>query len=1355
MGTSRTSERPTEASGGGRCPQCGKRIVRVSGCFEHGLPATTHREPRPPPAGRSGRPTFPGFRVTRVLGWGGFGVVYAVERLTDGARLALKLARADIPGAACRLRREADVLRAVGSPHVPTVHGEGVNESGAPYILMDRIEAPTLAELGGVSSWSIPLRTVVTLANATLLPLEVVHARGRAHGDLKPENILVHGGLRATLLDFGSATAEGGDPWSGVPVGTPEYMTPEQCDGSARLDARTDIYAMGVILYELLTGKTPFWGPAAAVREAHRTRRPPPPSLLTPVPDDLEEVVLRCLAKRPEHRYPHARALRAALHEASLSVEEARPPSSAFRALESSPPPPSSLVGRRRVGLVYLEAAVSPLALQRRLHQLGGELAHIAGRRAVALYSHEVGENPARRALRAAQTLVQEGLCDRARVDLAPVHVQRRRDGTPRYLSAVFQQSARYPGPKDPAGVQLGPAAAAVLSEHAEPATLPPQGWMAPGPRLPDAALSATTEVSVLPLIGRRPLLQTLLRSARDALDGGPPTLTTLIGDVGTGKTRLYQALKAQLALVLPGVIVLGIEPRDHGDGGGALADLLRLALDLPRFAPKDAGEELLTSRLGGALPPATLWPAVALALGWLASDAPALAALSAAPGALRAMPIVVAGEALRARAARGGCAVVIDDAHLCDEAAMAALEHAAREGTVTRLWVCALGRPALATVHPGWGERAAHREKHHLDPLDAESAEALCRQLLLPVLDVPAAAVRRLVERSCAVPLLLTELIRGLKREGLVRRDPRNGTLRLASEELERLPDLPILEWLAERELDALPPALQAHARLVALLGDDIEIVDVSAVLRAMERQGGADQLPLDALAGTERLVDVGLLVRSADERRVAFRHPLLKDAIARGAPSDLKHHTHLAAVDHYRRADSQQARARLAMHAAAAGLDEEAATAYLALGEEACVRHAYLDAEIAFSRAIERGAPLAQAARGRGQMRSRLGRHAEALEDLRTARAQATAAGDVFAEVEILLEEATVLDWIGKYQSARERVRAAQALHAARPLRGSALDAPPTSRTTATHARVEAQLLLGEGRSLHRDDLEKEAAATLERAATAAGALGALGHETQMVALLLLSFILPNLGRLEEGARALDEVVRRCEERGDWMHLGPAMSNRGLLRSYRGDRAGLVSDFERTIAIGWDLGQPMLELGGHFNLAEVLYQMDDLRAAEPHLRAAALTAERHCGGARPAVIPLLEARMRLYQGDEAGAATVATDVRARSEESRRRGAVDAALTPSEDVLCTMIALAGSDAEDAAWDALETRSQTASVGQERLEVLEVRALAALRRGRRDDAARHLLRALTLAERIPNAMRARLERRLAEARATG
>ena len=143
IGTSRASERPTEASGGGRCPQCGKRIVRVSGCFEHGLPATTHREPRPPPAGRSGRPTFPGFRVTRALGWGGFGVVYAVERLTDGARLALKLARADIPGAACRLRREAEVLRAVGPPHVPTVHGEGVNESGAPYLLMDRIEAPT------------------------------------------------------------------------------------------------------------------------------------------------------------------------------------------------------------------------------------------------------------------------------------------------------------------------------------------------------------------------------------------------------------------------------------------------------------------------------------------------------------------------------------------------------------------------------------------------------------------------------------------------------------------------------------------------------------------------------------------------------------------------------------------------------------------------------------------------------------------------------------------------------------------------------------------------------------------------------------------------------------------------------------------------------------------------------------------------------------------------------------------------------------------------------------------------------------------------------------------------------------
>jgi tetratricopeptide (TPR) repeat protein len=390
-------------------------------------------------------------------------------------------------------------------------------------------------------------------------------------------------------------------------------------------------------------------------------------------------------------------------------------------------------------------------------------------------------------------------------------------------------------------------------------------------------------------------------------------------------------------------------------------------------------------------------------------------------------------------------------------------------------------------------------------------------------------------------------------------------------------------------------------------------------------------------------------------------------------------------------------------------------------------------VDAEIAYSKLIElSGAPPLSARRGRGLVRYRLGRYPEALADLEAARAQAGAEGDVMSEVELFLDEAMVLDWMGEYTSSAERV-----LLAAR-ARGVALASP----------LVDARRLLGLGRSHHRRDRAEEAAEVLARAAGLAARLGDEGYETRVIALLLLGFILPGLRRLEEAARATDEAIRLCEERSDWLHLGAALNNRALIRAYLGDRERMTADFKRTIALGRELGQAALELVGQYNLGEQLYLMDAADAAEPHLRAAAAAATRQTGGSRPTVVALLDARIRLYRGDEAGARAIAAEIRAREAEARARGAADAVMSPSEDVLCSMVELAAGDAGDAAWDELTARSARVSVGQEHVEVLEARALSALRRGRPAEARRELEKALRAASRIPCAMGDRLRRRL-------
>ena len=1310
-----------------RCPACGQRAAAADpGCAEHGPIAVPEGELERAQRDATELPAFEGLRTSGVLGRGGFGVVYAVERIEDGARFAAKRARAGVAGAARSVVREIRALREIGPPYVPAVHGTGMLD-GVPYVVMDRIEAPTLAARLAARPGPMPLQVFSAIATAVVSVVAAVHARPHVHHDLKPENILVDDFLGVTLIDLGVGSPSD-EEGPGVAVGTTEYMAPEQHDPRAALDARADVYALGVVLYEMLAGRPPFWGPAAAVRESHRTRRPAPPSTLASIPTALEEVVLRCLSKRPEDRFESAKELlHALLHALQIAGE---PPSSAAP-WSSQTPASMRIEARRRVGLVFFEAALDPVALHRRLLLLGGELAHAAGRRSVALFSHDVGDNPARRALRAAHTLVHEGLAARALVDLAPVHVQTRRDGSRRYVGANLLRGDRFATDGDPGGVLLTPAAAAVLTAAGgEPAA--GAAWIRADTR-GEVQDPGPTMVSGDPLVGRRVLLEALLRSARAVVDGEAPTVVTVLGDLGTGKSRVARELRERLGALHPGATLLTVavsEP-DAGGVGGTIGELLRQALALPNAAPPDAGEALLRERLGAPWG-AARWPAVALSLGWLPADAPALRALDAAPGALRSALVVTAGEALRGLAAAGeACLVVIDDVHLADDATLSALDYAALAEAGARLWICGLGRPTLAQARPGWGERAGRREAHEIGPLDAESAAALCRQLLLPVVEVPEAAIQRLVTRAGAVPLLLVELVRGLKRDGLVRAGAQDGAGSLVTDAIERAADLPVLEWMAQRELDALAPAAAAHARLVALLGDEVTIAEVASVLRTLERAGRAAELTLDPRAGTERLLAAGLLVPRAGGR-AAFRHPLLREAIARGATASHRRHVHLAAFEHHRAAGGARLD-RLAAHAAAAGLRDEAAAAYAALAEQARACHAYLDAEIAYGHVIElASAPPLLARRGRGLMRYRIGRYEDALADLAAAREQAALAGDTAAEIEILLDEATALDWTGEYRTSSARVAQARALVEA--------PAPPA---------VEARLLLGSGRWLYRSERWGEAAVVLERAAELAAGLGDEGYETWVITLLMLGYALQGLGRLDGAARALDDAIRRCEEHADLLHLGSALSNRALLRALLGDRQGAVADFTRVIALGRELGQGTLELVGEFNLGEYLYLMDDLAAAEPHTRAAAAAAVRQTGGSRPTVVALLEARLRLYRGDEEGAAAIAAEIRRRQAEAREKGAADQAMAPSEDVLCAMIELATAASDDAAWDHLEARSAVGSIGQEHVEVLEARALAALRRGRLGDAARQLEKAQRAAARIPNVMGERLARRLA------
>ncbi|HEY5927176.1 MAG TPA: protein kinase [Kofleriaceae bacterium] len=1112
-----------------RCPTCHRRLRSGQPCPTHrvGGDVVQAQQIVAPsfewsPVGDSQGPPEP---VGALIGSGGFASVWA---LTDRV---IKIAHASHELARARMAREAEALRAIGAPAVPRLHDSGVTADGRAWVVMDRVAGANLADLASEG----PMRSaeVVALGLATLDALERVHTARFVHRDIKPDNLVRTVTGRVVILDLGLARKLPDDPddptRAHVQVGSLEYIAPEQIADSAAVDERSDIYALGCVLYELLAGRPPFVGDAAALERAHTALRPPRLGALVTISAAVESLIHDCLAKEPARRPASAAEVRERL---AVARDERTPPSLGHSV---------SMIreGKQPVVLLWAELPRVDRAL---LASLTGRRLVIASQRGRKVLAGVLGgehADPASIAIAAARELAGAG----AHVAL---HLEALRVSTSAGASTLHGKAVDNPETWLPGAAWTGVIVSDALASVTQAATRTSEA----------AGFRALGEVQEkIELVGREALLGDLITDAAAALLGVPdeaqrteqrprrgssksntrrvsgPAFALLVGDAGVGKTAFAHELATRLGEL--GVRVhAGTVPAPGGGkpGHSALAELI------------------------GTVPKT---------------------------GIVRAV-----GDALRAAARAKPTAVILDDLHLAEHELLDALEYATLGGEPLALWVLGVASPRIDVRRPQLGNRAERRRRDVLAPLDEDAAVALTAALLRPAEYPPLRALRRLAAMAHGNPLHLMMLAREIHQRGAIR-ERAGGAHFLDTSALDELSPAALGPWLAARELADLSGELVALARLCAVLGGEMTRDELGSIVEAVEQTGGATTT-IDVDIGLRELVAAGILAQS--EHGYTFRQALVEEGVYATTNEEERLALHRAALAYWRSAaHTPEGAERAARHAEVTGDARTAAAAFAALGDHAFQDHRLLDADQAWSGALRhlpaRDGERAHALLGRAQARYRLQRMSEALVDLEEATAIAAETGELYLEVETLIEQGTVLDFIegiaGNFErSQRLAARARERLGAA----------------AAQHAELAIDLDLADARTLFREQKFAEGAPLLRDVIAKARALGS--HETATIGALLLGPVLSDLRELDEAEQVFADMIEGCLARGDRWHLAAAYGNRAWLWSAKGMIDRTEEDLRLVIQLARESGQAHYERVATHNLAETKlwrHQLDD----------------------------------------------------------------------------------------------------------------------------------------------------------------
>jgi hypothetical protein len=838
-------------------PPAGSGLCDSADSFLREVAAVSEERDAPTPL-REGDVLADRFVIERLAGHGGMGTVYRALDRTTGGPIALKL----IAGGGQhdeRFAREARVLSELIHPSIVRYVAHGTGMHRRPFLAMEWLEGEDLAQrlaragLTAAESVAVAIRVADGLAAA--------HARGLVHRDVKPSNVFLVGGdpTRAKLLDFGivrlqlaiEGLMERPVTRTGTVLGTAGYMSPEQAIADRALDARTDIFALGCLLFECLTGTPTFTGAhvVAVLAKVLREEAPRVRNLRPDLPPALDELVARMLSKDKAGRPADGVAVREALAQLG-SLGGGVPEVSA----RSSP----GLSGgeQRLVSLILALVADEPERVRAIAQRHGADLARLAnGALLVTPSARGTTSEPVVTAAVCALELYQE--FPAARIALAMGRAETTAGGA---MGPVIDQAASLLAHSTSSGILIDEVTAGLLGERFE--VRQEEKCQVLVGRKSDGEAPRTLLGKPTPCVGRDKELSLLELTLRECVEESVARAVVVTGPAGQGKSRLrYEFVKRARERGEVAILMARADPVGAGSAFMMVRQLVRQAVGLREGDPAPEQHIKLRAHVADVCKHAD-FARIADFLGELISI-PSTEHPSPQLRAARNDPQVMAtwlgrsfGEWLAAECAARPLAVILEDLHWGDLPSVTYLSEGLRALAAKPFMVLGLARPEVDETFPNlWA--GAEIQRIALGRLVPRAAERLVKAALGD--KIAEDAVSRVVERADGNAFYLEELIRRVHDGGG-----------------DTLPDTVIA--LVESRLERLEPAARRIVRAASVFGEVFWRGGVASLL-------GAEAASADVREWLEVLREREVISAAADsrfsgDREYVFRHGLLREA-------------------------------------------------------------------------------------------------------------------------------------------------------------------------------------------------------------------------------------------------------------------------------------------------------------------------------------------------------------------------------------------------------------------------------------------------------------------------------------------